>query len=190
MPKHHVLSVGDDRGFVVDLPSHGRCVITAAHCLPHLPPPGPSLPKERTYQALLGPLRGKRTVGAECLFVDLIADIAVLGQPDTDAYHRQAAAYDKLIARLDPLTIADAPAEGREIYKEGEIEREDTVPGHGPVKLLLLKGGWVKGRASRHGWRLLIEPGGQLTISDDALLVEIEEAGVEVSDITNVLLDT
>jgi hypothetical protein len=34
---------------------------------------------------LLGPLKGKRTVWATCLFVDQIADIAVLGQPDNQA---------------------------------------------------------------------------------------------------------
>lgn len=76
------------RGFVVEI-DRQRLVITAAHCLPplsrkrRLPLPHlVSFPDERTYRALLGPLEAKPTVSAECLFLDPIADIAVLGAPD------------------------------------------------------------------------------------------------------------
>jgi hypothetical protein len=76
------LKVGE--GFVVKRRTRGdRIMITAAHCLPHLPLAHPaSFTEERTYQRLLGPLDVKPMVWAECLFADPVADIAVLGVPD------------------------------------------------------------------------------------------------------------
>ena len=57
-------------------------LITAPHCLPHMPPPHPwAFLEEKTYQRLLGPLGGERSVWAECLFVDPVGDIAVLTGP-------------------------------------------------------------------------------------------------------------
>ncbi len=58
-----------------------RLVVTAAHCLPRLPPIGP-LERKQTYRNLLGGLGAKKDIWARCLFVDPIADIAVLGPPD------------------------------------------------------------------------------------------------------------
>ena len=72
-------------------------MITAAHCLPHLPPAHPaSYTDERTYRHILGPLDGEPRVSAECLFVDPIADIAVLGSPDNQALFAEAIAYNNL----------------------------------------------------------------------------------------------
>jgi hypothetical protein len=79
--------VGDGHGFVVEGQYDRRFVLTAAHCLPHLPPPAGLLDlEETTYRALLGPFKASDaacTVWAECLFADPFADIAVLGEPDT-----------------------------------------------------------------------------------------------------------
>src|SRR6516162_9140712 len=77
--KDAILKVGDGRGFVVALHHHvngeERVIITAAHCLPKVPPPHPArYLQECTYGRLLGPLGGKRTVWAECLFADVMAD--------------------------------------------------------------------------------------------------------------------
>jgi hypothetical protein len=67
-----IVKVGDGRGFVVQGARERRYVITAAHCLPHLPPAfGHSYLEERTYPRLLGPLADEPTIWAECLFVDL-----------------------------------------------------------------------------------------------------------------------
>ena len=80
--KSGVITVGHGRGFVIEGAGE-RLVITAAHCLPSLPPALSSFGLEaRTYGPLLA-LRGEEPcVWAVCRFVDPIADIAVLGSPD------------------------------------------------------------------------------------------------------------
>lgn len=56
-----VFQVGDGRGFKV-----GHFVITAAHCIPNLPPRGQkTCTGKRTYK-LLGPLGVKDTIGLNC----------------------------------------------------------------------------------------------------------------------------
>ena len=110
--KSAVLTVGFGRGFVIE--SLGkRVVVTAAHCLPKFPPAhGASYLHERTYRKLLGPLGKKRSVWAECMFADPIADIAVLGSPDDQDLSDEADRYDALVDPLKPLRIAAAPEKG------------------------------------------------------------------------------
>lgn len=114
-----VIRVGDGRGFIVKDAGRARLgwrdarvVITAAHCLPFLPPCDVvSYLHERTYKALLGPLRQEPTVWAECLFVDPVADIAVLGEPDGQELFEQSRAYEALAMAVKPLRIANVPRE-------------------------------------------------------------------------------
>jgi hypothetical protein len=156
-----VLRVGDGRGFVVerrvDLGVE-PIIITAAHCLPRLPPPyehllalpAPHLARylgEETYERLLGPSGAEPTVWATCLFVDPIADIAVLGQPDNQALSRQADAYDRLVKAMEPMAVADAPAQGVEL-----------VPGGAAARVLSLGGEWIEGRVLRRGGWLKFQP--------------------------------
>ena len=76
-----VITAGSGRGFVVESAGE-RLVITAAHCLPFLPPAQSFFePKERIYGPLLAPLGDAPRAWAACRFVDPIADIAVLGSP-------------------------------------------------------------------------------------------------------------
>jgi hypothetical protein len=104
---------GGGRGFAVAGGRHGCLVFTAAHCLPFFPPCiSFSGLKERTYRDLLSPLEGGPAVAAECLFVDPIADIAVLGSPDNQELREQAEAYDNLVESLPCLVIAEAAAKG------------------------------------------------------------------------------
>jgi hypothetical protein len=120
-----ILRVGDGRGFIVEHRSRRsvggqqwtqsqRLVITAAHCLPGRLPRAASFFSgwERTYQRLLGPLGRKRPqVPAECVFIDPIADIAVLGSPDDQGLWEEAEAYDALIEPRPALragAISDA----------------------------------------------------------------------------------
>src|SRR5206468_9078646 len=76
-----VITVGSARGFVVEAAGE-RLVITAAHCLPFLPPAQSFFgPKERAYGRLLAPLGEEPRAWAVCRFVDPVADITVLGSP-------------------------------------------------------------------------------------------------------------
>ena len=78
-----VITAGSGRGFVVEGAGE-RFVITAAHCLPFLPPALPSFGLvARTYGPLLAPRGEEPRAWAVCRFVDPIADIAVLGSPGT-----------------------------------------------------------------------------------------------------------
>lgn len=68
-------------------PVEHRLIVTAAHCLPKMPPRRPSFFTERTYKDLWGALDGtcdasKNALWAECLFADPIGDVAILGPPD------------------------------------------------------------------------------------------------------------
>jgi hypothetical protein len=174
--KRAVLTVGEGRGFVVTLNLEERLVITAAHCLEHarlangtkgLPPSHPlRYPQDETYPKLLGPLGAKPTVWATCLFVDPMADIAVLGRPDE--LPDQAEAYEELLGSLPALVVADAPAQGSELH---QLNHEPAgkwaalsqsvlqTPGEGPARVLSLQGRWLKGRVKRQGGWLSFEPG-------------------------------
>jgi hypothetical protein len=128
-----VIKVGDGRGFIivhrVKLPPAklpplnlrhlgltrvsfmgDRLVVTAAHCLPQLPPAHAfTSGLERTYERLLGSLDGsKKDVWAECLFADPVADIAVLGCPDTQELGDEADAYYSLTDDISFLRIGRA----------------------------------------------------------------------------------
>lgn len=175
-----VLRVGDGRGFVVERLNYlgrrlERIVITAAHCIEHatradggqgLPPCHPArYLEEGNYRDLLGPLGdASPTVWAECLFVDSIADIAVLGQPDNQALSDKADAFDELVEGMTALAVADAPAQGFEILparKLGQVEPDEIkvpTPGEGAARVLSLDGHWLDGCVKRRpGW-LAFEP--------------------------------
>jgi hypothetical protein len=157
-----ILRVGDGRGFVVNHRKYmgydEPVVITAAHCLPFLPPPHPAMYlSERTYRALLGPLGAEPAVWAECMFADPVADIAVLGSPDSQDLHEQAEAYERLLEEAEPLVIADAPAQGTELLKIGDGVEVPT-PGEGPVRVLSLDGNWLDGHVERRSFWLSFKP--------------------------------
>jgi hypothetical protein len=167
--RNAVLRVGGGRGFVVNRRnwpgSLTPIIITAAHCLPRkLPPPHPArFLEEATYRRLLGPLGGKRTVWTECIFVDPMADIAVLGQPDNQELSEEADAYDVLVESLTPLAVAAAPKQGVELLtlpgfggRSRQIKRPTS--GEGPAFVLSLDGQWREGRVERYGPWLAFEP--------------------------------
>jgi hypothetical protein len=102
-----IVRVGAGRGFVIERRGR-RLVITAAHCLPELPPAMSfSLLEERTYAKLLGDINAPPTIAAECLFVDPVADIAVLGEPDDQALPQASEAYGILTDACPTLPISD-----------------------------------------------------------------------------------
>jgi hypothetical protein len=122
-PSSNVITVGTGRGFVV-MTRHRHLVrdqsgkwqaferpqliVTAAHCLPHFPPcHGASYTEEPTYPNLIGLLGEPPSVWAECLFIDPIADIAVLGEPDNQDLSKQYYAYAALIEATPALCMGD-----------------------------------------------------------------------------------
>ena len=176
-----VLRVGDGRGFVVTYgrkQERERAIITAAHCLPMdedgrliLPPAhGATFSEERTYKSLLGPLGGETTVAAEALFIDPVADLAVLGPPDDP---EDWEAYEAMIEPMHALTIGTAPAmeRVRELTGGGAIRFGDQdyvappswvdrdMPGKGKGKFLTLAGEWVEIDLVRFRYALSVFPG-------------------------------
>lgn len=154
-----VVRVGGGRGFVVEHLGQ-RFVITAAHCLPKLPPAHPwSNLEERTYKKLLAPLGAKRTIWAECRFADPVADIAILCTPDSQDLHEEAAAYEELVASPKPFAIADALKMGREMHSTEYGSFANEVPGKGEARLLALDGEWIVRPVVRHRHTLAVENG-------------------------------
>jgi hypothetical protein len=123
-----VVRVGEGRGFVIET-NQARYVITAAHCLPRFPRTSPTAQLSATFGELLGTLGNAASVWAECLFVDPVADIAVLGSPDPQMLWNEADAYEKLVERQKPLSVGDMP---------DEIE----------IMVFDLEGRWITGRAT------------------------------------------
>ena len=171
-----VLKVGHGRGFVVNRRRHlgheERVIITAAHCLEHallvngtegLPPCHPDrYSVDETYKSLLGRLGEELTVWAQCLFADPIADIAVLGQPDHQAFAELDAfgAYYELMDSMEVLTVADAPAQGVEtITGFGGHQFKTPTAGEGRARVLSLDGEWREGHIVRRRNWLTFEPG-------------------------------
>lgn len=122
-----VIKVGTGRGFVIELEVAGflykrRLVVTAAHCLSHLPPAcSSSGADEKTYAALLGPLGDSApSIMAECLFADPVADIAILGGPDDQTYFDENDAFEALTEGATVLRHLGArqPGEARRPWRK------------------------------------------------------------------------
>jgi hypothetical protein len=134
-----VVRVGDGRGFLVETTRRYRFVITAAHCLPYLPPAHPySYLHERTYENVVGPIGGTPAIWAECVFVDPIADLAVLAEPDNQALSDQADAYEQFTADRPVLRVIGT-------------NRRSPDPRAAKVSLLTLDGQWSECAAKVYG---------------------------------------
>jgi hypothetical protein len=161
LPKEGIIKVGGGRGFVVQGDRECRYVVTAAHCLqragePYIPPAigGISYTHERTYANLLGPIGGEQTVWAECLFVDPIADLAVLGTPDNQELYEEAEDYAALTGAA-ALPIVEVPLIRERITSVSPLDG-DTFTFLGPPKgecaawLLSLEGRWFRADVTAH----------------------------------------
>jgi len=88
-----------------------RLVITAAHCLPRIPR---NLFDRKPFRNLIGKLNtSRRGVWAQCLFVDPVADIAILCEPDAQIWHEEHEAYLEMMEDLQTLRIGAANKEGQ-----------------------------------------------------------------------------
>ncbi len=133
-----VVAVGSaGRGFFVADPTRSQrfppLLITAAHCLPRLPPAHPaSYDYERCYPRLLGPLGADLTVMARCLFVDPISDVAILGAPDAQSFSEEAEEYAGLAngRPLLPLAYVAGETQGRILALDGRWQACTLSTGH------------------------------------------------------------
>jgi hypothetical protein len=146
---HAVVTVGHGRGFVVEGRGlYGRrhkYIVTAAHCLPSEPPrQGASHLDERTYPKLLAPLGKRPIVWCECLFLDPIADVAVLGAPDDQALSDQADAYEKLVAKATRLVVAEPPSKPirQDVERLAIAGKDEWAKRECPAFLLSLENQW------------------------------------------------
>ena len=128
------------RGFIVG--ARERFVVTASHCLPRLPAPDPgAYLAQRTFQALLGPLGAACEVWAECVYVDPVADLAVLAAPDAQHFASEAKNYALLVAERTALRIAALP-----LTRDGKTPTTEAAAWEGPGRLLSLDGQWFECR--------------------------------------------
>lgn len=112
-PKGTVITVGEGRGFVVEHRGE-HLVVTASHCLPWLPSGfGIAYSDGHVYRNMLGPLGSAPTAPCECLFINPIADVAVVGVPDTQTLSDEADAYRALLEYATPFRITEAPEKAR-----------------------------------------------------------------------------
>ena len=129
-----VVRVGNGRGFLVQTLQGDSRVVTAAHCLPHLPPAHPaSCTEERSFLELLGRLGAKPEVAAECLFVDPVRDLAVMRGPDEQLFPNESRKYEQFVSDRSTIGI-------------GLLEE----PGRG--WLLTLTGTWEQCALDFDGW--------------------------------------
>jgi hypothetical protein len=130
-----VFQVGDGRGFKV-----GHFVITAAHCIPNLPPrERMTCTGKRTYK-LLGPLGVKNTIWVELLFADQIGNLAILGQPANQELTKEAESYDRLLEGTPGFAIAN-------VRPNKQIS----------AKVLSLSGQWISCSINHYGGTLQLE---------------------------------
>jgi hypothetical protein len=87
-------------------------------------------PDECTYKKLLAPLGQKPAVIAQCLFVDPISDLAILGQPDNEVFEEAAAAYNALVQGRPALKISQRVVECDHSPDKGAPESLLSLEGH------------------------------------------------------------
>jgi len=114
--------------------SRYRYVVTAAHCLRRWLPPAGFLADrwDCTWRNFIGPFGGPRRVWAQCVFVDPVTDIAVLGSPDNQALNEQADAYEALTEAAVVLEVGALPIKlcqlSPPVTIEGETYQSPPLP--------------------------------------------------------------
>jgi hypothetical protein len=115
-------------------------VLTAAHCLPNIPPAHPwrNL-DESTFQDFLSPLSGGPKVWAECLFCDVIMDLAVLWESSGQDLDEECEAFNPFIDDCPVLEMSTWQWK-RPVYKLGEEYKPAEMQ---PGFVLSLENEWL-----------------------------------------------
>jgi hypothetical protein len=126
-----VITVGTGRGFVIEVPvvtwdqaCRERYVVTAAHCLPTIPLCSAERNlSEVTYKPLLSELGEAPYVWAECVFVNPVTDLAVLGHPDWEEWKDHANVYYEFVRSVtNPLRVGAAPGQRYDYTDDNDEE--------------------------------------------------------------------
>jgi hypothetical protein len=119
--------------------------------------------EEATYPRLIGPLGPAPSVTAACVFVDTIADIAVLGAPDCQAVSDEHGEYEAFLSALPPFDIAAPPPRGHLHMPAFDADDPPAWRWLGevffPGRVPSLDGQWIECNVRRLGGPLGIEPG-------------------------------
>jgi trypsin-like peptidase len=154
MPKAHdvktdaVVTVGEGgRGFIIEH-DRRRLIVTAAHCLPtdengcvRLPPANSAaFDYEQTYTNLLARLGESPTIATQCEFVDPVADIAVLSEPDGQVpeLHGSWEAFVSLTDAATALRVFELPEQAIGNWR---VAKQDSKV---RAWLLALSGRWFR----------------------------------------------
>ena len=138
-----VVTAGDGRGFVIR-GDPDRLIITAAHCLPRLHVDYPWTTDKRICWDFIGPLKEKPSITVECLFVDPVSDLAVLGPPDREKLSDKYEGYRGLVMRRPTLPIAPL--------------RQTAIRSRGAAGWLLsIDGAWVSCKVRQRNGTLSME---------------------------------
>ena len=155
--KRSVVRVDGGRGFVIEI-ERRRLVVTGGHCLPELPPATHgSYTEERTYAKLIGMLGAKPSIWCECLFVDPVSDLAVLGPPDGQELYDEANAYGALVDAAVPLTLGSLTFARRRIVPKVGAAFYGPPVAESAVWLLSLSGQWFSAQATSRGRSLVFD---------------------------------
>jgi hypothetical protein len=135
--------VGRGRGFVVDR-AGARLVITAAACLPHLPSSNiDPFVDQRSFSNLLAPLRGQPCVCAQCLFVDPVSNLAVMGPVEGEGLIAEVRDYEALMQSVGTLQIGHVQGDTSASFMlrdRGWVQCTISYRGRGPL--------WVRDAAA------------------------------------------
>jgi hypothetical protein len=97
-----------------------------------------SYTEECTYEKLLQ-FGEEPSVSCECLFVDPIADIAVLGMPDEQELSEEAEGYEALVEAATPLIIAARPPVAEQVDDLAQFGLDQKAAMHEcPARILSL----------------------------------------------------
>jgi hypothetical protein len=185
--KRSILSVGDGRGFVVDGAFGQHFVITAAHCLPTVPPPHLGRDRdEYTFEKLLAPLGEKPSVSAECVFVDTIADIAVLSAPWESPYDPEfeTPEFEKMTEALPAMTLAVLPDLSYGKVTAGQYS--ERIREERRAWVLSLDGRWIECAATYDGRLFTITNGIEHVVDSISGSPIIAESGAAIGLVSTV----
>jgi hypothetical protein len=152
---------GGGRGFVIET-KIARYVVTAAHCFRELPPAhAASHSEERTCRNGIGTLGSEPNVSAEWEFIDPVADLAVLGEPDNEEVDDEGGAYAKLTESAKAFKLGRLHFRRPPVPSFGEFMRPARPRATSEALMQSLDGEWFSCRVSNTGRRLLIEEAAQ-----------------------------